>query len=465
MRILCAQARHFEASESLKPSRQGQKTKGKSTLNNEAVALGVQSWLRTLQPGQLLQTHLNTTLLPSFDLVKKSLSLWQARRWLWRLGYRVYWDGHERKDMKKRRKEYLEEMEKIESNEQVLKKKEKGRLIMVSGFICQCYSNLALTESMLQENAKLPENERLMVMDLRVTICPTSATKSGDNYWNMDQMIAQLRTAIPIARCLYPNAVIHWVFNNSSCHGSLAQDALTASKMNTGMMHINVNPGGKVPDMHDTTIPATNPHGRGILHERGLLKPGMIGDCQACKDSKSRKAHITGLTDTELGRIDADEEYDTEEEEDERPSDCCMRGMLSLEDDFQNETSLLQQIIEEAGDVCHFLPKFHPELNPIEYYWGWAKNYFRERSTGNFAKAKALVMESLNNCPLLTIGQFFRRAFRYASVYRLGVTGVAAEYAVWKFKSHRTVRQKDLDVAESERKSQVADLEPIWRIF
>lgn len=61
------------------------------------------------------------------------------------------------------------------------------------------------------------------------------------------------------------------------------------------------------------------------------------------------------------------------------------------------------QIIKEAGDVCHFLPKFHPELNPIEYYWGWSKRYFRERSNGNFAKAQKLVQEALHVCPTITI--------------------------------------------------------------
>lgn len=56
-RILCTQARHFEATETLKPSHQGQKTRGESRLDDEAVSLGVQAWLRTLEPGKV---HLNT---------------------------------------------------------------------------------------------------------------------------------------------------------------------------------------------------------------------------------------------------------------------------------------------------------------------------------------------------------------------------------------------------------------------
>jgi hypothetical protein len=97
-------------------------------------------------------------------------------------------------------------------------------------------------------------------------------------------------------------------------------------------------------------------------------------------------------------------------------------------------------------------------MNPIEYYWGWSKRYFRERSTGNFQKGCSLVQESLQACPLATIQRFFHRAQRYMSVYRLGVSGVAAEYAVRKYKSHRAVRQKDLDVAEEEWKAKAAKL-------
>jgi transposase len=45
--------------------------------------------------------------------------------------------------------------------------------------------------------------------------------------------------------------------------------------------------------------------------------------------------------------------------------------------------------------VCHFLPKFHPEMNPIENFWAWVKRWFRERSNGTWQKAKALVEDGL----------------------------------------------------------------------
>ena len=79
----------------------------------------------------------------------------------------------------------------LRPDQQVLKKKERGRLIMVSGFICQWYRNLALTDEMKVTNAALPEGLKLNVMDSRVTIYPSSK-KGSDAYWDMEQMIAQV---------------------------------------------------------------------------------------------------------------------------------------------------------------------------------------------------------------------------------------------------------------------------------
>ncbi|KIJ30855.1 hypothetical protein M422DRAFT_186615, partial [Sphaerobolus stellatus SS14] len=48
---------------------------------------------------------------------------------------------------------------------------------------------------------------------------------------------------------------------------------------------------------------------------------------------------------------------------------CCLRKSLECQQDFGDEKPLLQQIIENAGHKCYFIPKFHCELNPIEMYW------------------------------------------------------------------------------------------------
>nr|GAT46270.1 predicted protein [Mycena chlorophos] len=328
---------------------------------------------------------------------------------------------------------------------------------------------------------KLPPDQQLEVVNSRVTIMPSSKA-GGDNYWNTEQMIAQLRNAIKIANFVFPNTVVHWVFDNSSCHDSMPEDALCVTKMNVGA-------GGKQPKMRDTVIPANNPFGHGgkpqslcfpdhlpddhphkkdegqpkgmkiILAERGYtaasLGKRLIGDCGQCKARRARKVQ----PDPNEKHNSDDESAESEgEDESSEPVDCCMRRILSLQDDFAKQKCLLQMVVEEAGHICHFLPKFHPELNAIEYYWGWVKRYFRERTNGNSSHARKLLDEALDACPLPTIRRFFRRARRYLSVYELGATGINAEYAVKKYKSHRGVSQKDLDAAVEEREAKAAAL-------
>lgn len=79
----------------------------------------------------------------------------------------------------------------VKAGQQVLKKKDRGRLIMASGFICQRFGNLALTAEHIRENNAMPEAQHLVVTDSSVIIYPTSKA-GGDEYWNMDQMIAQV---------------------------------------------------------------------------------------------------------------------------------------------------------------------------------------------------------------------------------------------------------------------------------
>jgi len=47
-------------------------------------------------------------------------------------------------------------------------------------------------------------------------------------------------------------------------------------------------------------------------------------------------------------------------------TNCCLARLLSKQDDFVNQLSMLETVIKEAGHKCVFLPKFHCELNPIE---------------------------------------------------------------------------------------------------
>jgi len=47
---------------------------------------------------------------------------------------------------------------------------------------------------------------------------------------------------------------------------------------------------------------------------------------------------------------------------------CCMKQLLKLQPDFEEQHLLVQEVIEETGHLSIFLPKFHCEFNFIEYF-------------------------------------------------------------------------------------------------
>lgn len=147
--------------------------------------------------------------------------------------------------------------------------------------------------------------------------------------------------------------------DNSQGHSAYAEDALLVSRM-------NVNPGGKQATMHDgwffrdnrkviqpMIFPADHPNHpnkpkgiKVILTERGLYQVKLRGKCKTkC---------VTAATA------------------------CCNKHILELQPDFQQQKSLIQEVIEAAGHLCIFLPKFHCELNFIEFFWGVVKKYLRD---------------------------------------------------------------------------------------
>jgi hypothetical protein len=114
---------------------------------------------------------------------------------------------------------------------------------------------------------------------------------------------------------------------------------------------------------------------------------------------------------------------------------CCMYNVLARQEDFRSERPQIQVIIEEAGHVCLFLPRFHCELNPIEMLWGYAKyrmyiyclsrslthpGYidYRNSTDGKFPNARDLVPRCLDSCSLTTIRRFFRKSWRYMDAYQ-----------------------------------------------
>jgi hypothetical protein len=80
----------------------------------------------------------------------------------------------------------------LAANEQVLYKKDRGRLMMVSDFITAVTPKcrLAMSEDQMAAQATLPPDQQLPPNARRV-IFP-DGRPTGDKYWNMDQMIDQV---------------------------------------------------------------------------------------------------------------------------------------------------------------------------------------------------------------------------------------------------------------------------------
>jgi hypothetical protein len=211
-------------------------------------------------------------------------------------------------------------------------KKGRGRIIHVSDFIEE-------------------ENGRLIVCDqegnvVRDARCITYPGASGDPWWDHKQLLTQVDNAISIFDEAHPGCVALFVFDQSSAHASLGPDALRAFDMNKGN-------GGKQRKQKDTIIPMSNPH----LEFCG--KPQKMtteaGEAKGLQQTlEERGFDVRGL------RVKCAPVCPFEN------NNCCMARLLSKQDDFHLQESLLEQKIKSKGHLCVFLPKFHCELNPIE---------------------------------------------------------------------------------------------------
>ena len=193
---------------------------------------------------------------------------------------------------------------------------------------------------------------------------------------------------------------------------------------------MNVNPGGKQPCMHDTwfiqdgskvnqamVYPTSHPKYpnlpkgiKAVLTERGLYQNNLHGKCpKKC------------VSDA-----------------------CCNKRILEIQPDFRAQKSLVQETIEAAGHLCLILPKFHCELNFIEFFWGAVKKYLCNNCDYTFNTLKENMPKALESVRLHTIHHWEHHMFRWMEAYRSGLGTAEAQKQVKRFssttyQSHRRV--------------------------
>jgi len=220
----------------------------------------------------------------------------------------------------------------FKEGQQKLPKKGWGRLIHVSDFV-------------EEENGRLivRNQEGVVVKDAR---CITYPGTGGDPWWDHAQLLVQVDRAIVIFEEAHPNCVALFLFDHSSAHASLGSDALRAFDMNKGN-------GGRQRKQRDTVIPMNNPtvecHGK---PQKMTTEAGKQKGLQQTLEER-------GFTVCRM-RVKCSPVCPFEN------NDCCMARLLSKQDDFRLQKSLLEERIGARGHICVFLPKFHYELNPIE---------------------------------------------------------------------------------------------------
>ena len=154
---------------------------------------------------------------------------------------------------------------------------------------------------------------------------------------------------------------------------AMADDALDVNKM-------NVKPGGKQRIMRDTTwngkMYYTEQDGKKVakgmkmvLEERGVSMAGKTGD--------------------------------------------WMRKTIGEHSDFRDEKSMIERMLIEKAHIPCFLPKFHPELNPIERVWAQLKRVTKAHCKYSLPSLRKNIPLAYDSVTLDNIQNHFRKVRHY----------------------------------------------------
>lgn len=107
----------------------------------------------------------------------------------------------------------------------------------------------------------------------------------------------------------------------------------------------------------------------------------------------------------------------------------------------------MTEIVESFGHIAIFNAKFHPELAPIEYFWGQMKKYLRCHCDYTMATLRTSLPTAIASVSLSTVRRHFAHVRRYMMAYSTGgLTLSQIEWAMRKYSSHRRAKEPPADL-------------------
>ena len=100
---------------------------------------------------------------------------------------------------------------------------------------------------------------------------------------------------------------------------------------------------------------------------------------------------------------------------------CCAVRVLSELKAFKEELNKVEKLFKKAGHLCIFLPKYHPELNAIERFWGYVKYLLRLHCEYSLRKMLEILPGALSGVPLDFIRGWSRVTWLYLEAYDEGL--------------------------------------------
>ncbi|KAI9463743.1 hypothetical protein HD554DRAFT_2040926 [Boletus coccyginus] len=341
---LCSMYTYVEHYHTLPPKGKGKHHAYPTLLNNEQIAAAVHQYLTVLANGEL------TKLGYELKEVKKG----------------IYVDGHKQENVIAYWNKFLKEFGENESDddlEPIEPNLDLGELLHQMIFHvkfgsmmerCHCERRVKGEQFICQTSLSNKAGNSLYPLYKSKRI-PGIQKASSYQQQMFVRLYIQVKWAIQIFERIYSNTVTKFMFDQSSVHGAFTKDVLNAKDM-------NVQPGGKQCNMHDTWIPADNPnpslrgdlppshpdykfHGQlkgmqCILEECGLLimleaanNDKVVEECATCK--MSRKALDQLLHEAQVAANKPLEEAGNAVlQVDSNHTDCCMRKMVASQQDF-----------------------------------------------------------------------------------------------------------------------------------